>query len=106
MTDSELPKLFFYANELFCDGGDDAVLLVELFLEGVDFGLERLLSAIVVLEGRGTVLEELALPVIEDAGLKVVPGTHLGDRLLLQQVLSEDGDLLVSCELAVLSSGQ
>ena len=33
MTGSRLPKSFFYAHELFCDGGNDAILLVKALLE-------------------------------------------------------------------------
>ncbi len=49
------------------------------------------------LEGGPSVLEELLLPPVEDRGLKAQFIAELGDRLLVQQMAPQDGDLLVGC---------
>src|SRR5215471_16979148 len=44
-------------------------------------------------EGRHTVLEELLLPVVEEGDGDAVLFADVGDRNLVEQVLSEQGDL-------------
>src|SRR6478736_5535715 len=78
--------------------GEDLVLAVELVLEGSDLdvlGVRAGLAALAgVIEGSGAVLEELLLPEVEESDGKVVLLTDVGDGLLLQEVESEQGDLL------------
>jgi hypothetical protein len=47
-----------------------------------------------LLEGGRPILEELLLPTVEDRGLQALLIAELRDRLLLQQVPPQDGDLL------------
>ena len=51
------------------------------------------------LKGGGPVLEELLLPAVEHRRLQSQLVTELGDRLLLQQMPPEDGNLLFCDEL-------
>ena len=102
---SGLPRLFFCADKLLSDDGNDVVLLDELVLEFGDLVAELLLFAVGLgSERSGAVLEELSLPVIEDAGLEVVGLADGGNGLLLKQMLAKDSDLLGG-ELAALALG-
>jgi len=85
---------------LFRHPGDDLVLLRELLLERGDLGLElrgpgrgggRL-------ECGGGVLEELLLPVVEQAGLKVVLFAELRDGDLVDVVAAKKSGLLLGGE--------
>ena len=69
---SELPKLFFYLHELLGDLGDDAVVASQSIFERLDLMLEVLLSrrsGPARFQRRGRVVEQLALPLIEETGL-------------------------------------
>jgi hypothetical protein len=75
--------------------GEDLVLGLNLLLQ---VGDPLLLGGVVgwplLLEGRRPVLEELLLPAVKDRGLQTQFIAELRDRLLLQQMSPEDGDLL------------
>ena len=75
--------------------GDDLVLAAELVAEGVDGPLVLALGGLALaLEGGGAVLEELPLPGVEDGGLELMLVAEIGDGHLVDEVASEDGDLL------------
>src|SRR5438477_7465170 len=78
--------------------GEDLVLALELVLEGSDRSVLGVLAGLAafagVIEGGGAVLEELLLPEVEEGHGEVVLLADVGDRLLLQEVEAEQGDLL------------
>src|SRR5215471_13784946 len=75
--------------------GQDLVLGLDFLLQIAD---PLLVGGVVqsrfLLEGGRAVLEELLLPAVEDCGLQAEFIAELRDRLLLQQMPPEDGDLL------------
>jgi hypothetical protein len=75
--------------------GDNLIFTPELLPEGGDgqqvFGLGRIG---LVLEGGGAVLEELALPGVEDGGPEMMLVAAIGDGHPVDQVPAQDGDLL------------
>jgi hypothetical protein len=80
---------------LFHQFGEDLVLALDLFLQVLDpflFGLG--VGSGLKMEGRRAVLKQFLLPAVEDGGLQLQLVTELGDRLLLQQMAPQDGDLL------------
>jgi hypothetical protein len=87
--------------------GEDFVLALELVLEGGDltvFGVKFGLAAFAgVIEGRSAILEELLLPEVEEVNGEVVFLADVGDGLLLQEMKSEQGDLLVRGKVAALT---
>ena len=75
--------------------GQDLILALDLLLQVFDallFGLR--VSPRLGLERCDPVLEELLLPAVEDRRLQPQFVTELRDRLLLQQMAPQDGDLL------------
>src|SRR5436305_12075132 len=88
--------------------GKDVVLDAELVLQGGDLAVLAILRGFatfaVVFEGRGAVLEELLLPQVEEVDREVVLLANVGDRLLLQEMESEQGDLLFRREVPTLAS--
>jgi hypothetical protein len=64
--------------------------LVDLALLGVLDGL----GLAVVVEGSVAVFEELLLPAVEQVGSDAELIAEIGDRSFLEEVASEDGDLL------------
>jgi hypothetical protein len=75
--------------------GQDLILALDLLLQVLDpllFGL--VVGSRLGLEGRRPVVEELLLPAVEDGRLQPQLVTELGDRLLLQQMAPQNGDLL------------
>jgi hypothetical protein len=75
--------------------GDDFVLALELIPQRRDRSQVRLLGrAALVLEGRGTVLEEQLLLGIEQGGREPVLIAKVGDGYMVDQMTPEDGDLL------------
>ena len=85
---------------LLGDPGDDRVLLGDLLLKGLDLGLEgpRRRGGLWRAQRARSVLEELALPVVEEARLQVVLLAELRDGDLVDVVATEDGGLLVGRE--------
>src|SRR4029453_13281127 len=79
--------------------GEDLVLALEFFLESSDLAVLGVLAVFVafarVVEGSGAVLEELPLPEGEEVNGEVVLLAEVGDGLLLQEVESEQSDLLL-----------
>src|SRR5262245_13799948 len=86
--------------------GQDLVLAQELGLEfgdGAVLGVGIGLAALVVGgEGGRAVLEELLLPVVEVVDGDAVFFAEIGDRDFLDEVLPEQGDLLLRGEVATL----
>src|ERR1700722_6174848 len=76
----------------FCD---DLVLALELLPQRRD-GAEvlALVRSVLALEGGGAVLEELLLPEVKQGRLELVLVAEIGDGHLVDQMASEDGDLL------------
>ena len=78
--------------------GEGLVLALELVSGGGDgaaLGVLAVLAAFAgVVEGGGAVVEELLLPGVEAVDGQVVLLADVGDGLLLQEVESEQGDLL------------
>jgi hypothetical protein len=75
--------------------GDDFVLALELGLQGGDpLALGVGGAAVGAFEGGGAVLEELLLPGVEEGGLEMVLVAEIGDGHPVDEVASEDGDLL------------
>src|ERR1700690_1408828 len=76
----------------------DLILGLDLLFQILDALLLGLLvGAALGLEGGPSVLEELLLPPVEDRWLQAQFIAELGDRLLVQQMAPQDGDLLVWC---------
>ena len=76
--------------------GQHLVLGLDLLLEPRDaflFGLAT--AAVVGLEGGGAVLKELFLPAVEHRRLQRQFVAELRDRLLVQQMTSQDGHLFL-----------
>ena len=74
----------------------DLILGLDLpfqILDALLLGL--LLGAGLILKGSGSVLEELLLPPVEGCWLEAQLFAELGDRLLVQQMPPQDGDLFV-----------
>jgi hypothetical protein len=86
----------------------DLVLALEFVFEGsalAVLGILKGLEAFVgVREGRGTVLEELLLPKVEEVDGELLFLTEVGDRLLLQEVESKQGYLLLRGKGTTLAS--
>jgi hypothetical protein len=80
---------------LFQEFGDDLVLALELVAQRGDhaevFGTWNRTLA---LERGGGVLEEELLPGVEDGGLELILVAAIGDGHSIDEVASEDGDLL------------
>ena len=77
--------------------GQDFVLALDLLLQVRNALLLGLvIGAAFGLEGGGPVFEEFLLPTVEHRWLQSQLVTELRDRLLLQQMPPEDGDLLIS----------
>lgn len=75
--------------------GQNLVLALNLLLQVIDpflFGL--MVGARLGLEGRRPILEELLLSTVENRRLQPQFVTELGDRLVLQQMAPQNGDLL------------
>jgi hypothetical protein len=89
----------------FCE---NLILTLELVFEGSDLAVLGVLQSLMAFagigEGGGTVLEELLLPEIEEGDVEVVFLTDVGDGLLLQEVESEQGDLLLGGKVTTLAS--
>ena len=89
-------------HELFGDLGDHRVLAGELAFQRLDLAFELALPfapAVLPREGGLTVLEELLLPVVEQARRDLVLLADLGNRNLLQQVQPEDFDFIFGAEM-------
>jgi hypothetical protein len=86
--------------------GEDLVLALELGLQLGDLlvlGVGDGLAALVVAgEGGSAVLEEELLPGVEEGDVEAVFFTEVGNRDFVEDVLSEQGDLLLSSEMAAL----
>jgi hypothetical protein len=87
--------------------GQGLVALTELVLEALDgkLGFAYSRGAERFGEGRRSVLKEFFLPAVEQRGVDVVLVAEGGDRDGLQQVLSEDGDLLLGGEMTAVGFG-
>jgi hypothetical protein len=74
--------------------GNDFVLALEFFPEGCD-GAEvvALRRAVLALEGRGSTLEELLLPEVEQRR-RLMLVAEIGDGYAVDQMAPQDGDLL------------
>ncbi len=84
-----LPKLFFYLDELLGYLGDDTVLTAQPLLKGLNLVFEPSLAtgnSALWLQGLGGMIEQLSLPLVEDAGLELVLVAQVGDRDLVGQV--------------------
>jgi hypothetical protein len=90
----EFRENFVFALEFFLQGSDGTVF-------GVLLGLAPFAG---ILEGGGTVLEELLLPKVEEINGEVMLFTDVGDRLLLQEVKTQEGHLLLRSEVTALLS--
>ena len=97
------PSSFFSATCSAISSARTSSLRLDLLLQILDallFGL--MVGAAFGLEGGGPVLEEFLLPAVEDRWLQPQLVTQLRDRLLLQQMPPQDGDLLFSrCNASV-----
>src|SRR5690242_10447864 len=86
--------------------GEDLVLTLEFFFEGSDLAVLGVRDGLAVPvgfgEGGGAVVEELLLPEVEEVDGEVVLLADVGDGLLLQEVESEQGDLLLGGEVTTL----
>ena len=88
---------------LFHEFAEDFVLAADLGFEGLDLlildGFDSLRLPVgplpLAAESGLAVLEELALPEVEEAGCDFVFFTQFGNGNFLEQVLSENGDLLL-----------
>jgi hypothetical protein len=83
--------------------GQHLVLLLQLGFQSFDLArLGGLLTGIggLGLEDGGPVLEELLLPEVKKGGLDLVLLTDVGDGYLLDQVLTQHGQLLGPGEMA------
>jgi transposase-like protein len=104
------PILFFQADVLLGQLGDDAILVGQAGFELGDLaalGFEGLLLRVMpggtaVLQGAGGVLEELVAPQVEQAGLDVVLLAQGRNLDLFDEVLANDGGLLIGGKLASL----
>jgi hypothetical protein len=87
---------------------ENLILALEFVFEGSDLAvlgiLEGLEAFVGVREGRGTVLEELFLPEVEEVDGELMFLTEVGDRLLLQEVESKQGHLLLRSKVTTLAS--
>jgi hypothetical protein len=88
--------------------GEDLVLALEFVFEGSDLAVLGVLRGLVAFagvgEGCGTVLEELFLPEVEEVDGKLMFLTEVGDRLLLQEMESKHGYLLLRGKVTTLAS--
>ena len=79
--------------------GEDLVLALQLVLEGGNHFVLGILVGLAVFagvgEGSGAVLEELLLPEVEEGDGEVVLLAEVGDGLPLQEVESEEGDIVL-----------
>ena len=74
--------------------GQNLVLRLDLLLQvGDPLPVGRVVRSGPLLEGGRAVFEELLLPAIEDRGLQAEFTAELRDRLALQQMPPENGDL-------------
>jgi hypothetical protein len=87
--------------------GEDFVLALEFVLEGSDEAILGVGSGFAALagfvKGGGAILEELLLPEVEKVNGEVVFLADVGDGLLLQEVESEQSNLLLWGKVAALS---
>src|SRR6185437_2498838 len=75
--------------------GDALVLALELVAQRGDGPLEVAVGrAVLALEGRRAVLEELLLPEVEERGRELMLIAEVGDGDVVDQMAPEDGDLL------------
>jgi hypothetical protein len=72
--------------------------LGELLVLGAGIGFT---AFVVGREGSGAVLEELLLPVVEEGDGNAVLFTEIGDRDLVEEVFSEQGDLGLRSKVAM-----
>src|SRR5262249_4689562 len=73
----------------------DLVLALELVAQRGDGPLEvAVVCAVLPLEGRRAILEELLLPEVEERGRELVLIAEVGDGDVVDQMAPEDGDLL------------
>src|SRR5436853_6833589 len=88
--------------------GENLVLALEFVFEGSDLAVLRVLRGLEAFagigEGGGAVLEELFLPEVEEVDGEVVLLTDVGDRFLLQEMKTEQGDLLLGGERTTLAT--
>ena len=78
--------------------GQNFILGLDLLLQPLDaflFGLATV--AVAGLEGSGSVFKELLLPAVEHRRLQRPFVAELRDRLLVHQMPSQNGDLLLGC---------
>jgi len=87
----------------FHEFGEDLVLALQLGLEAFNLlllsGLGLLGVPAVAGKGSRAVLEKGLLPEVELTGLEAVLLTELGDGNLFEEVLPENGDLLLGREM-------
>ena len=81
---------------------DDLVLLSELGFEAVDFFqfLGTLGAGPPTFESCGSVLKEGLLPLVKERGMDLVLVADIGDRRVLDEMFTEDGDLLLGSVVA------
>jgi hypothetical protein len=90
----QLGQYLVLALELVREGSEWAVL-------GVRVGFA---ACAMVLEGGGAVVEELLPPEVEEVDGEVVLWAEVRDGLLLQEVETKQGDLLLRSEVTTLPS--
>jgi hypothetical protein len=88
--------------------GEYLVLALEFVLESGDLVVLVILNSLEAFagvdEGRGTILEELFLPQIEEVDGELMFLTDVRDGLLLQEVETKQGDLLLRGKVTTLAS--
>ena len=85
--------------------GQNLVLGMDLLLQvGDPLLVGRMVRSRFLLEGGRAVLEELRLPAVENGGLQAEFIAELRDRLILQQMPPQDGDLFFRRVVLVASS--
>ena len=85
--------------------GQNLVLGMDLLLQvGDPLLVGRMVRSRFLLEGGRAVLEELLLPAVENGGLQAEFIAELRDRLILQQMPPQDGDLFFRRVVLVASS--
>src|ERR1700744_906217 len=79
------------------DLGNDLVLLLELGFKASDlFLLLGILGAgPPAFEGRGSILKKGLLPLVKERRVDLVLVAHVGDRCVLDEVFTKDGDFLL-----------
>lgn len=94
-------QVFFQTHMLVHDLGDHLVLARQLLLQRLDLPLQPLLLGRppAALQDLRPVLEQLLLLPVKHRRAHPVPVTHVRDRILFQQVLPQNRDLLLRCEM-------